>query len=146
MSRHSKVTDSGTDRGSISTAALIPVWIIGFGVLASLLLATGAGISLFAPQLLASPGAEINVLAHIYASYTFSRDLSLLVVLSIALIRRLRATLNIAMGMLSLMNLFDAVMDIAESRYPIVPIALVLSLLAALAFARTTNLGDKPTG
>lgn len=130
---------------SKQTAQLIPVWIIGFGVLASLLLATGAGISLFAPQLLA-PGAEINVLAHIYAGYTFSRDLSLFVVFSIALIRRLRATLSIAMGMFSLMNFFDAVMDIAESRYAIVPIALVFSLLAALAFARTTSLGDKPTG
>ena len=123
-----------TKGASSSTSPTIPAWILGFGILTSLLLALGAGISLLAPQRLAPPRVEVNAAVHVYAGYTFSRDLSLLIVLIIALLRRSRPAVSIVMGLFSLINLFDAVMDVAEGRYPIVVIALLLSLLGMLAF------------
>lgn len=130
------------DRSSIAKAPVIPAWVAGFAALACLLLATGASLALFSPQRLTPPGVEINAAVRIYAAYTFSRNLSLLVVLLMALLKRSRSTLRTAMGMFSLVNLFDAVMDVIEGRYAIVAIALVLSLLGALAFARLSGSQD----
>jgi hypothetical protein len=134
------------NRASASLHPTIPPWIVGFAVLASLLLAMGAGISLFAPQRLAPPGVEINAAAHVYAGYTFSRDLSLLVVMVFALLRRSRTVLSVAIGMFSLMNCFDAVMDVWEGRYPIVAIAVLLAVVAALAYAKTSSTPHEPAG
>ncbi len=134
------------NRASASLHPTIPPWIVGFAVLASLLLAMGAGISMFAPQRLAPPGVAINAAAHVYAGYTFSRDLSLLVVMVFALLKRSRAILSTAMGIFSLMNFFDAAMDVWEGRYPIVAIAAVLALVAALAYAKTSRTSHELDG
>src|ERR1700761_4865409 len=111
-----------------------------------MLLAMGAGISMFAPQRLAPPGVAINAAVHVYAGYTFSRDLSLLVVMVFALLKRLRTMLSTAMGIFSLMNLFDAAMDVWEGRYPIVAIAAVLALVAALAYAKISRTSHELDG
>ena len=120
-----------------SAARSIPTWAIIFGIGATLLLAIGAAVSILAPQRLAPPGTEMNAAVHIYAGYTFSRNLSLLIVVLVALVKRYRSVFSTAMFIFSLVNLFDAVMDVLEARYPIVVIALLLSLGAALA-ARST--------
>ena len=114
----------------------IPRWIVAFSALAALLLAVGASISLLAPQRLVPPGVEINSAAQIYAAYTFSRDLGLFIVFCLGLIKRSRSILVVMMGLFSLINFCDAVMDIKESRFPIFVIALVLSLVAAIAAMR----------
>lgn len=125
---------------STSTTRAIPHWALGFGILASLLLAIGAGVSLLAPLRLAPPGTEMNAAVRIYAGYTFSRDLSLMVMLSFALAKRSRLIFSIAMGIFSLVNLLDAAMDAVELRFPIVVIALLLSLLAGVASRSAANL------
>ncbi len=114
----------------------IPRWIAAFAILAALLLAVGAGISLLAPQRLVPPGVEINAAAEIYAGYTFSRDLGLLLVLCLGLIKRSRSIMVVMMGLFSVINFFDAIMDIRESRLPVFVIAFLLSLVAGMATMR----------
>jgi hypothetical protein len=96
----------------------IPRWIIAFAALAALLLAIGAIISLLAPERLVMPGVEINSAAQIYAGYTFSRDMSLFLVLCVGLMKRSRSIMTVMMVLFSLINLCDAIMDIKESRPP----------------------------
>jgi hypothetical protein len=114
----------------------IPRWIIVFAALAAFLLAVGASISLLAPQRLVTPGVEINSAAQIYAGYTFSRDLGLFIVLCVGLIKRSRSIMTMMMGLFSLINFCDAIMDIKESRLPVFVIAFLLSLIAAMATMR----------
>lgn len=114
----------------------IPRWIYVFAAMAALLLALGASISMFFPQQLVAPGVEINSAAKIYAGYTFSRNLGLFIVLCVGLIRRSRSIMTVMLGLFSLINFCDAIMDIRESRLPVSLIALLLSLIAAMAFTR----------
>jgi hypothetical protein len=117
----------------------IPRWIIVFAAVAALLLAVGASISLLAPQRLVAPGAVMNSAAQIYAGYTFSRDLGLLIVLCVGLIKRFRSITTVMMGLFSLINFCDALMDIKESRLLVFVIAFLLSLIAAMSFMRLSK-------
>ncbi len=117
----------------------IPRWIVIFAMVAIVLLGIGASISLVAPQRLVAPGAEINTAAQIYAGYTFSRNCGLFIVLCIGLLRRSRSILTVMMGLFSLVNFSDAIMDVKEMRLPVSAIALVLSVLAAMACSRLSK-------
>jgi hypothetical protein len=117
----------------------IPRWIIAFAAFAALLLAIGASISLLAPQRLVTPGVEINSAAQIYAGYTFSRNMGLFLVLCVGLIKRSRSIMTVMMGLFSLINFCDAIMDIKESRLPVFVIAFLLSLIAAMAAIRLSK-------
>ncbi len=119
----------------------IPRWILAFAALAALLLAAGASISLLAPQRLVPPGVEINSAAEVYAAYTFSRDLGLFLVLCLGLIKRSRPVMVVMMGLFSLINFFDSIMDIRESRLPVFVIAVLLSLIAAVATVKLLKTG-----
>lgn len=114
----------------------IPRWIVAFASLAALLLAVGAGISLLAPQRLVPPGVEINSAVEVYAAYTFSRDLGLAIVLCFGLIKRSRPILVVMMGLFSLINFFDAILDLREARLPVFVIAFLLSLIAGMTTMR----------
>jgi hypothetical protein len=121
---------------TIGVNSRIPRWIFAFAALAALLLALGASISLLAPQRLVSPGVEINSAAQIYAAYTFSRDLGLFLVLCLGLIKRSRPILTVMLGLFSLINFCDAIMDLRESRISVFVIAFLLSVIAAMATMR----------
>jgi hypothetical protein len=121
---------------AVAVTMQIPRWIYVFAGLAALLLAVGASISLVAPQQLVTPAVEINSAAQIYAGYTFSRDLGLFIVLCIGLIKRSRSIMTVLLGLFSLINFCDALMDIKESRLTIFVIAFLLSLIAAMATIR----------
>ncbi len=123
---------------------VIPRWIILFAAFAAFLLAVGASISLLAPQWLLAPGVEINLAAQMYAGYTFSRDMGLFLVLCVGLIKRSRSIITVMMGIFSLINFCDAVMDIKESRLPVFVIAFLLSLIAAMALKRLSKT-DQPS-
>lgn len=123
----------------VAVGSSIPLWIIVFAVLAALLLAVGASISLLSPQRLVAPGVEINSAAHIYAGYTFSRDLGLFIVLCVGLIKHSRSIITVMLGLFSLINLCDALMDIRESRFPVFVIAFLLSLISAIAFVKLSK-------
>jgi hypothetical protein len=122
----------------------IPRWIYVFAGIAAFLLAVGASISLVAPQQLVTPGVEINSAAQIYAGYTFSRDLGLFIVLCIGLIKRSRSIMTVMLGLFSLINFCDALMDIKGSRLPVFVIAFLLSLIAAMATIRLSKT-DQPS-
>lgn len=124
---------------AVAVSSEIPWWIIVFAALAALLLAVGAGISLLAPQRLVAPGVEINAAAQVYAGYTFSRDLGLLIVLCVGLVQRSRSIMIVMMGLFSLINFCDAIMDLKESRLPVFVIAFLLSLIAAMATMRLSK-------
>jgi hypothetical protein len=122
----------------------IPRWIYVFAGIAAFLLAVGASISLVAPQQFVTPGVEINSAAQIYAGYTFSRDLGLFIVLCIGLIKRSRSIMTVMLGLFSLINFCDALMDIKGSRLPVFVIAFLLSLIAAMATIRLSKT-DQPS-
>jgi len=124
---------------AVAVTLQIPRWIYVFAGLAAFLLAVGASISLVAPQQLVTPGVEINSAAQIYAGYTFSRDLGLFIVLCIGLIKRSRSIMTVMLGLFSLINFWDALMDIEESRLPVFVIAFLLSLIGAMATIRLSK-------
>ncbi len=124
---------------AIASVAPIPRWITAFAILAAILLITGAGISLFAPERLVPLGVEINSAVRVYAGYTFSRDLGLFAMLCLGLVRRSRSILLVMMGLFALINGCDAIMDIKESRIPVFAIAILLSAIAAIACARLSK-------
>jgi hypothetical protein len=117
----------------------IPRWITAFAILATFLLLTGAGISLLAPERLLPPGAEISSAVKVYAAYTFSRDLGLAIVLCLGLMKGSRSILLVMMGLFALINGCDAIMDVIEARLPVFVIAFLLSLIAAIAWARLSK-------
>lgn len=114
----------------------IPWWIMTFAAISVLLLVVGASISILDPQRLVAPGVEINSAAQVYAGYTFSRDIGTFIVLCVGLIKRSRSIITVMMGLFSLINFCDAIMDMMEARFPIVVIAFLLSFIAAMATLR----------
>ena len=129
---------------AVEVSLQIPRWIIVLATVAALLLAVGASISLLAPERLVTPGVEINSAAQIYAGYTFSRDLGLFIVLCVGLLKRSRSILTVMMGLFSLINFCDAIVDIRESRLPVFVIAFLLSLVAAMATMRLAKTELRP--
>jgi hypothetical protein len=113
--------------------APIPRWILAFGAISAVLLAIGAALSLLAPQKLVAPGADINAACQIYAGYTFSRNVSLFLMLSFGLVKRSRSILTFTMALFSLINFCDGIMDMREGRIPIIAVAFLLSCVAAMA-------------
>ena len=91
-----------------------------------------------------TPGVEINSAAQIYAGYSFSRDLGLFIVLCVGLLKRSRSILTVMMGLFSLINFCDAIVDIRESRLPVFVIAFLLSLVAAMATMRLAKTELRP--
>jgi hypothetical protein len=118
-----------------SLSATFPVWLQAIVVIGAVLLTAGAFISLFHPILLVSPHDQINSAVHVYAAYTFSRDLALAFMLITALLLRARATLSSLMLLTGFIQLLDAFTDILDHRWAIVPGALVIGAVFFLGAA-----------
>ena len=113
----------------------IRLWPQAIGVLGALLLAAGAIIALFHPVMLVSPHDEINGAVRIYAGYLASRNLSLAIMLLIALGLGAKRMLNNLLLLIALIQSLDTVLAAVEGRWPIVPGAAVLALLFCTAAA-----------
>jgi hypothetical protein len=115
--------------------AAIGWWPKAIALLGALLLGGGGFIALFHPVMLVSPHDEINGAVHIYAGYLASRNLALAVLLIAALALGAKRMLNNLLLLAAFIQLFDAIIDALEARWPIVPGVLVLSILFFAASA-----------
>jgi hypothetical protein len=105
-----------------------PMWVRAVVVLGALLMATGAVLAFFRPEMLVSPHYEINGAVRIYAGYLTSRNLTIALML-----------LNSLILLTGFVQALDAVVDMAEGRWVIVPGVAVLALLFFLAAARLSG-------
>ena len=96
-------------------------------------------IALIHPVLLVSPHDEINGAVRIFAGYLFSRNLALAILLLAALLARAKEILNGLLILTAFVQLFDAIMDFAEGRWPIVPGVLILAALFFFAARRVSG-------
>jgi hypothetical protein len=129
---------------SIAKAAAnerIAWWVRVVVILGALLLATGAVLALVNPAMLASPRDEINGAVRIYAGYLTSRNLALAIMLVVLLSLGARRALSNIMVLVALVQLLDACMDCAESRWALVPGVLLFSLIFIIG---ATHLSGHP--
>ncbi len=117
----------------------LPVWLnilIAFG---TLLMVMGGIIAWVKPGMLLPPNSLITDGVRVYAGYLVSRNLC--IALLLLAMWRLRA--RGAFGTLLLLNgfvqLFDALIDLGEGRWMLVPGVLVLSLIFFLGAGRVSG-------
>jgi hypothetical protein len=118
---------------------LFPWWLQTIVLVGALLMASGALIALLNPAMLVSPHNEINAAVHIYASYLFSRNAALAILLVASLLFRSKGTLNTLILLTAFIQLLDAAVDFIEGRWVIVPGVVVFGLLFLLASARLSG-------
>jgi hypothetical protein len=125
------------------TVASQPIawWVRVTVILGALLTAMGAVIALFQPALLVSPHDEINGAVRIFAGYLVARNLAIALMLIALLVLGARRALGNLMVLVGLIQLLDVCMDVAEGRWTIVPVVLVLGLVFLIGAAR---LSDSP--
>ena len=114
----------------------IPAWVRAVALLGVLLLAAGAIIALFHPQLLVSPKDNINSAVRVYAGYLASRNLALAGVLVATLLIRARASLSTTMLIVAIVQGIDVCIDCIEGRWDIIPGIFVFGIVFAIAAFR----------
>jgi hypothetical protein len=117
----------------------MPWWVWAIVLVGALLLGAGGFIALVHPAMFASPQDEINGAVRIYAGYVAARDLGLAIMLIAALSLRAKGALNMMMLLIALIQILDALIDLQEGRYLIVPGVLVLGLLFFAGAARLSG-------
>jgi len=96
----------------------------------------GAVIALVHPVMLVSAHDEINGAVHIYAGYLAARNFVLAGMLLVLLIVGARRALGNLVAIVGLIQLVDAVMDVAEGRWAVAPGVFVFGVLFLFAAAR----------
>jgi hypothetical protein len=117
----------------------MPWWVWAIVLVGAFLLGAGGFIALVHPAMFASPQDEINGAVRIYAGYVAARDLGLAIMLIAALSLRAKGALNMMMLLIALIQILDALIDLQEGRYLIVPGVLVLGLLFFAGAARLSG-------
>ena len=110
-----------------------PRVVVLFGVV---LTAMGAVIALVHPAMLVSPHDEINGAVHIYAGYLAARNFALAGMLLLLLMIGARRALGNLVAIIGLIQLLDAVMDVAEGRWAVAAGVLVFGVIFLVAAAR----------
>jgi len=105
-------------------------------LLGVVLTAMGAVIALVHPVMLVSAHDEINGAVHIYAGYLAARNFVLAGMLLVLLIVGARRALGNLVAIVGLIQLVDAVMDVAEGRWAVAPGVFVFGVLFLFAAAR----------
>ena len=118
------------------TAPAITSWLWIVVLLGALLLGAGGVIALVRPAMLVSPRDEINAAVHIYAGYLAARNLALALLLLVALSLRARAALSTLMLLVACIQFLDAIIDVQEGRWIIIPGVVVLGLLFLIGSCR----------
>jgi hypothetical protein len=129
------------DRRAIAVDSAIGWWPKTIAFLGALLLGAGSAIALFHPVMLVSPHDDINGAVHIYAGYLASRNLALAIMLLAAVGLGAKRILGKLLLLVALVQLLDAIFDVVEGRWPIVP---GVAVLAVLFFSASASLSDYP--
>jgi hypothetical protein len=119
-----------------------PWWLVIIVALGAALMAAGALIALLHPAMLVSPRDQINGAVRVYAGYLVSRNLTLAIMLLVALSRNAREQLRILVILTAFIQLLDAGLDGMEGRWTLVPGVL---LFAIAFFVASAWLSRRPT-
>ena len=114
-------------------------WLRVIVILGALLTAMGAVIALAQPALLVSPHDEINGAVRVYAGYLVARNFAIASMLVALLVLGARRALGNLMVLVGLIQLLDACMDVAEGRWTIVPVVLVIGVAFLVGAARLSD-------
>jgi hypothetical protein len=120
-------------------SSLWPWWTYAIVIVGALLMAMGAIIALVNPAMLVAGAGEINGAVRIYAGYLVSRNLALAAMLLIMLAFRVRGALSSLMVLTAFVQLLDAVMDLLDGRWPLVPGVLIFALAFFLGAKRLSG-------
>jgi hypothetical protein len=113
----------------------IPLWIAVIVIVGAALMAAGGSIALAKPAMLLAPGETVNGATRVYAGYFVSRNLALAAMLLFMLAIRARSVLSTLMVLTGFIQLLDAVLDILDGRWTLVPGVLVYAVLFLLGAA-----------
>ncbi|MGA7313791.1 MAG: hypothetical protein WBX22_07435 [Silvibacterium sp.] len=91
------------------------------------------------PTMLVSPHDEINGAVRVYAGYLAARNGALAMMLVVLLVLGARRSLSSLMVLTALIQGLDAVLDIAEGRWMIVPGVLIFALVFLITAARLSG-------
>jgi len=100
---------------------------------------TGAVLALVHPAMLVSPHDEINGAVRVFAGYLTARNGVLAVMLVALLALRARRSLGKLMAIVAFIQILDAVMDLLEDRWMLVPGILVFGLIYLISAARLSG-------
>jgi hypothetical protein len=114
-------------------------WVTAIVMVGSLLLIAGAMLALLRPQMLLSPDQPVTPAVRVYAGYLVSRNLALALMLLSALRARARVTLHGMMVLYAVVQLLDAVMDVMEHRWTVLPVIVLLALLFLVGACRLSQ-------
>jgi hypothetical protein len=106
-----------------------PGWLYTCVIIGALLMALGGVIALLNPGMLLVPGEQITNGVKVYAGYLVSRNIALSVMLFAMLALRARRMLCGLMLLTALIQALDALLDIRDGRYILVPGVTVFSLV-----------------
>jgi hypothetical protein len=123
--------------GSVREKPLLLTWLALVVIPGAFLLAAGAIIGLLDPEMLA--GGEINGAVHVYAGYLVARNLALAFLLLLTLCIGARRPLSTLMVLTAIIQVFDAVMNGFEHRWPLVPGVLAFAGLFLFGAARASG-------
>ena len=108
--------------------ARIPAWIVVVVIIGAVLLLVGALVSKVDPTLLTN-NSPMNDAAHVYADYTFARDLALAIMLLFLVIVRARRMLAGYMVLVALIQIIDILDDLARGAFVLIPGLLLFAIL-----------------
>lgn len=104
----------------------VPLFVVLVTGVSVVLLGAGAVLALVAPGLLAGGGQALGR-SRVFEDYTASRDGALAVFLLVPLLRRSTAVLRWTLLLVVCVQILDAVLDVSEGRWSIVPVAIAVA-------------------
>ena len=117
-----------------------PAWLYVSVIAGATLMGLGGVIALLKPGLLLGPGEAISSGVRVYAGYLVSRNVAMAAMLLVLLFLRARQMLIGMMFLTAVIQTLDAVLDVCEGRWPIVPGVI---LFAAIFFLGAQRLSRK---
>ncbi len=121
----------GEQSAQRATGARISVWIAVIVIIGAALLLAGAILSKVNPTLLTN-NSPMTDAAHVYADYTFARDLAVAVMLLFLLFVRARRMLAGFMVLVALIQIIDILDDLARGAFVLIPGLLIFAILFLL--------------
>jgi len=126
-----------TDRKGVSMSSPVkilslPWWLVAIVIFGACLMAAGAGIALFRPQMLIPRQELVSPAVRVYAGHLVSRNLALAIMLMIAMVFRMQGSLRAFVILTALIQVLDAVLDAIEGRWAVVPGVFIFAIAFSL--------------